>query len=351
MKRTAMQHTKMRRLMRALDVPMYVAVGVLESIWHLTAREAVWGNIGKLSNEDIALAIGWRGDESALITALVTSGWLDEDPVSRLVVHDWAEHADDTTKKAMSRHPVQTCPDKSRIVQTCPDNSAENPLPLPLPLPLPKPLPRPDQNLSAADAASPRHDAPGDVPNQQVAPLRTGVTDEMVYAEYPRKEARRAALKAISIAGKRLVKGESPHPPMPLRDARELLLERTRAYARSPAGQNPERSFIPHPATWFNQSRYLDDEANWQMKGGLSGPGTRSDAHAESPTTARIERMQAAIRNAARDQGLFGANDAAGADGFGESRSGLVSSNADVRGLVPQAHGAAWSGAGKEGLG
>ena len=125
MKRTAMQHTKLKRLVRTLNVPQYAAVGILESLWHLTAREAPGGNIGKLSDEDIAFWIDWRGDHSELIKGLVSCGWLDEDAEFRLVVHDWHEHADDATKKAMSRH-VQTTADKSRHVRTSPVVSGQN---------------------------------------------------------------------------------------------------------------------------------------------------------------------------------------------------------------------------------
>lgn len=114
-------------------------------------------------------------------------------------------------------------------------------------------------NLSEANASSPRRDASG--------------SDEIehVYGEYPRKEGRRAALIAIERASQRLHKGETPHAPMPLVDARRLLFSKARQYARSPAGQNPDHTKIPHPATWFNQSRYLDDDAAWQHSGVANG--------------------------------------------------------------------------------
>jgi hypothetical protein len=93
----------MKRLCRRLDIPQWQAVGLLESIWHLTAKEVPRGNIGKLSNEDIAVAIDYRGDESELIEAMVHSGWLDRDPVERLIVHDWHEHADDAVQMKLAR--------------------------------------------------------------------------------------------------------------------------------------------------------------------------------------------------------------------------------------------------------
>lgn len=103
MKRDAPNNSKMKRVCRVLDIPAYQAVGILELLWHLTAREAPRGNIGKLSNEDIALALDYRGDEGKLIDALVRTGWLDESAEHRLVVHDWHEHADEAVKKRLTR--------------------------------------------------------------------------------------------------------------------------------------------------------------------------------------------------------------------------------------------------------
>lgn len=103
MKREAISHTKMKRLCRRLDIPLWQGVGLLESIWHLTARETPRGDIGKLSDEDIALAIDYRGDETKLIEALVLAGWLDRDPVERLAVHDWDDHCEDSVHMRLVR--------------------------------------------------------------------------------------------------------------------------------------------------------------------------------------------------------------------------------------------------------
>lgn len=103
MKRQAVGHTKMKKLCRRLGVRTYVAVGILESLWHLTAREAPLGNIGRLADEDIAISVDYDGDPVQLINALAETGWLDRCEEYRLIVHDWHEHADDATKKAVSR--------------------------------------------------------------------------------------------------------------------------------------------------------------------------------------------------------------------------------------------------------
>ena len=133
MKRSCLHHTKMGALVAELGVPLYAAAGVLEVIWHLTAREAPQGNIGKLSDAAIARWVGWADDPARLVAALVNSGWLDKSDTHRLVVHDWHEHADDAVKKSLLR---QKLPFLSRHVEKCPDMSR-----LPEPLPVPEPVP------------------------------------------------------------------------------------------------------------------------------------------------------------------------------------------------------------------
>lgn len=152
-KREVIGHTKLKRLCRTLKVPSYAAVGILESLWHLVARETPRGDIGKLCNTDIADAIDWEGDADVLIDALVSSGWIDKCDVHRLVIHDWHEHANDTTKKFIARNnlsfatPQVQCLEMSGNVATNPEMSGNVCLPLPLPLPIPlpnhNPLPEP----------------------------------------------------------------------------------------------------------------------------------------------------------------------------------------------------------------
>ena len=153
--------------------------------------------------------------------------------------------------------------------------------------------------ISNADAFSPRRDADG----------AHADPSEQVYAEYPRKEGRRAALKAIAAAIARLHKGEGELLPMNSRDAWMYLSGRTQAYARSPAGQRPDRAFIPHPATWFNQGRYLDDDQTWQHTGETDAANMRSPAHQ------RVSANKRALAEALARRGGTNTGGAAGADG------------------------------------
>jgi hypothetical protein len=73
----------------------------------------------------------------------------------------------------------------------------------------------------------------------------------LIYAAYPKKVGRAAAIKAIKAAIKA---GVDP----------ARLHERTKAYAAAVAKWPAEdRAYIPNPATWYNQGRWDDDPAAW----------------------------------------------------------------------------------------
>ncbi len=80
--------------------------------------------------------------------------------------------------------------------------------------------------------------------NQQVV--------EQIYQAYPRKVGKRAAIPAIQRALERCQYGH------------DWMLARVQRYADSPAGKAGR--FTPHPATWFNDGRYDDDQKEWQVQ-------------------------------------------------------------------------------------
>ena len=105
LKREAIDHTKLKRLCRRLKIPVYVAVGILETLWHVTAKQTPRGDIGKLSDEEIAIGLDYpETDLPGLLAALIDCGWIDPDPTFRLVIHDWPEHADDAVHMRLARH-------------------------------------------------------------------------------------------------------------------------------------------------------------------------------------------------------------------------------------------------------
>lgn len=195
MKREALNHTKLKRLCRRLNLPLWQGIGLLEAIWHLTAREAERGNIGKLSNEEIAIGIDYRENEDVLIEALISCGWLDIHPIHRLLIHDWADHADDSVQMRLARKRqtfASGVPPKTRRLGRAEREEADNffdsvrtkdesvrtkdesvrtpsaqnddlcappkpkpqPQPQPEPLPVPEPMPQPQGNRAHKNGTS-----------------------------------------------------------------------------------------------------------------------------------------------------------------------------------------------------
>lgn len=126
MKRNTPDHWKMDDLVNILDIGLAQAVGHMELLFHLTAKQAMHGNIGKISNATIAKKCGWAGDPDTFINALIKSKWLDACSHERLIVHDWHEHCDDATKKAVARSGI----DFSRPKTPMPDNGGQSLPPL-----------------------------------------------------------------------------------------------------------------------------------------------------------------------------------------------------------------------------
>lgn len=103
MKRTAVNHNKTTYLQTLLKRPPFHVLGVLESIWQLTAKDFPRGDIGKISNARIAGCIGWDGDSDELVNALEMAGFIDPHPVHRLIVHDWPHHCEDSVHCYLAR--------------------------------------------------------------------------------------------------------------------------------------------------------------------------------------------------------------------------------------------------------
>lgn len=88
-----------------------------------------------------------------------------------------------------------------------------------------------------------------------------------IYEVYPKKVGRGVALKSIQSA---INRGHTA----------DVILEATKAYAASPIVRTTEMQFIPHPSTWFNQDRFLDDRATWNQSrsNGATGEESIEDA-------------------------------------------------------------------------
>lgn len=90
---------------------------------------------------------------------------------------------------------------------------------------------------------------------------------EMIYKAYPRKVGKGAAMKAIQKAIAWCQKRDAVETDLGggARGGADWLLSQVQAYTKAVSRwPTEERKFVPHPATWFNQERYLDDPKEWQ---------------------------------------------------------------------------------------
>jgi hypothetical protein len=85
--------------------------------------------------------------------------------------------------------------------------------------------------------------------------------DAEVYEIYPRKVGRRKAMTSIRHARTRLHDGIEVKGMAEWVECQRYLVEKTRQFANSPAGNRD--TLTPHPTTFYNQSRYLDSEVEW----------------------------------------------------------------------------------------
>ena len=253
-----------------------IAVGLLERLWHATINNAKRGDIGRLTDEQIAEAIGWHMDASELVEAMVAVGWLDRHPDHRLLTHDWHDHAPNFVKANEQKMggfltklpksvppngatyevppdrsdprggtiPNQTKPNETQPNETQPDQIQTRP---------------PDEPPDRSPAA--RCVRAGKASGKGLDSLEFGE----FYDAYPRRVARKNAAKAYAGAVKELVaKGRSPP------EAHAFLLAAAREFAAAEICKC-EQHHIPFPATWLNSARYDDDRSDWNRRRNRSG--------------------------------------------------------------------------------
>ena len=92
------------------------------------------------------------------------------------------------------------------------------------------------------------------IPPAAMPPSDGVASVEAIYAAYPRKIGRAAALKAIAKAIEAIGARGQPDPEA-------WLMARVQVFATSKAGNAGQ--YTPHPATWFNQGRFDDADAEW----------------------------------------------------------------------------------------
>lgn len=178
MKRKTPDHPKFRTLQKALRLPDYSIVGLLELLWHFTADFAPQGDIGRYPDARIAEGCRWGGAPGRLVGALVDAGWVDTCPCHRLTIHDWGAHLDGSVAKYLQRKGLTPI-----MSGQCLQRSAIKSDP---PVPMPVPMPSPCQGESAKAAAPAAEKPPPRTPTPKPQPAPKGYALDAQYADFRR---------------------------------------------------------------------------------------------------------------------------------------------------------------------
>lgn len=119
MKTGTSNHPKTAMLANLLGIEKWGAVGVLNCLWEFACDYAPQGDIGKWTDEQIALGMGWARNSREFVQILLTSGWVDahDDPEVRLVIHDWKDHAPKYIKDRLAKQGVRILVAKAREIR------------------------------------------------------------------------------------------------------------------------------------------------------------------------------------------------------------------------------------------
>jgi len=152
---------KFQKLMRRLKESRRGIIGLLEGLWLATAKNCPQGDIGRFSNEDIAIMVDWEGDADELVAALVECRWLDVCSEHRLLVHDWEDHCPTYIKGNLAKAEKEILTPTS-VSQDTPkeppkDSPKEPPSVAPMDMPTYPNLTIPNQVNSIQDSCSEPH--------------------------------------------------------------------------------------------------------------------------------------------------------------------------------------------------
>lgn len=87
---TLLKHPKVFRFARILGISKAEAIGRLHMLWWWSLDYAQDGDLSRYYPDEIAEASDWSEDPELLVTALIQSGFCDDDP---LRLHDWNDYA------------------------------------------------------------------------------------------------------------------------------------------------------------------------------------------------------------------------------------------------------------------
>lgn len=86
-----LDHPKVLRVARLLNVSFLEALGATTALWLWSQRHATDGDLSRFEPDEIAFAIRWTGDPSALFDALTRAGLIDQPATGTALgsLHNW----------------------------------------------------------------------------------------------------------------------------------------------------------------------------------------------------------------------------------------------------------------------
>jgi len=99
----AYENKKTRRLARALKMPPWAALGLMEAVWAWARKSARTGRIEADQWEDLADYLQWQQPSDELRDLLIGAQFIDE-MGGWDFIHDWHQHADDNLRRQLEYH-------------------------------------------------------------------------------------------------------------------------------------------------------------------------------------------------------------------------------------------------------
>ena len=285
-------HYKTKRLARELKVTVAAAIGHLHCLWWWAIDFAPDGDLSKFDDYEIADAIGYEGKDPAKAkAALIFAGFLDNKNDGTITIHDWYDYSGQLgDKRIESRKKERDRKAEYRARKKAEADAGRDKEASPAPVPqqeayCPDFVPRdspaengtvpPIQYSTGQDSTGQDTTVQGQDRKTLPSPPASGGTGagaepdaqerrfEQFWAIYPKKQGKGDALKVW----KRL---------KPDKALFEQILESVKAHAsRNPQWKRDGGQYIPNPATWLRQTRWLDEIP--AQEGGAANAGRKTE--------------------------------------------------------------------------
>jgi hypothetical protein len=235
-------HPKTTRLARRLGISVPAAIGHLHLLWWWAAGYTEAGNLAPYAIDEIEAEAMWDGEPGELIASLVAAGFIDETP-GGLTVHDWydywGKHEHRLKKQAeynrgYRERTANTSKGSREHIESISITSRERL--------------RGEEIREYIPPISPIDEKPAGKITQIESARTKELTEgfEEFYRAYPRKVGKSAASKSWFAL-------------KPNAEMRATILAALEQHKASRDWQKNGGQFVPHPATWLNGKRWLDE--------------------------------------------------------------------------------------------